>query len=259
VPSGTHEVFSPTPSSASERRDVRLAKFGVDSEDVKVVLMVQRLSGEKGTERIFPAFVPKDEGGQGVQGVLAIAGDGPSKAALVAEAERRQLRVVFLGNVPHNELPQLYRSADCFVTMSLSETYGLTCLEAMMCGCPAVMPFCAVFDEIWTNKTPKAWHYNIESVKELASSISSAQKDGRKFLQEHPVRRTWRMAAEELLEQYEECIKMNEKKRQTGKDLVNLLDHCVRVIVCSLAASWVLGHYYWPVLKRFVRQLGLDH
>ena len=28
------------------------------------------------------------------------------------------------------ELPQLYRSADCFVTMSLSETFGLTCLEA---------------------------------------------------------------------------------------------------------------------------------
>ena len=26
--------------------------------------MVQRLSGEKGTERIFPAFVPKDDGGE---------------------------------------------------------------------------------------------------------------------------------------------------------------------------------------------------
>ena len=76
----------------------------------------------------------------------------------------------------------MYRSADCFVTMSLSETFGLTCLEArtaslirvdevsaseaceailqaMMCGCPAVMPFCSVFDEIWLDKdkplTPK--------------------------------------------------------------------------------------------------------
>ena len=28
--------------------------------------------------------------------------------------------------------------------------------QAMMCGCPAVMPYCSVFDEIWTDKTPKA-------------------------------------------------------------------------------------------------------
>lgn len=30
------------------------------------------------------------------------------------------------------ELPELYRSADCFVTMSLSETFGLTCLEVLV-------------------------------------------------------------------------------------------------------------------------------
>eukprot|EP00440_Ansanella_granifera_P074393 gb/GFBE01080731.1/.p1 GENE.gb/GFBE01080731.1/~~gb/GFBE01080731.1/.p1 ORF type:complete len:514 (+),score=100.84 gb/GFBE01080731.1/:1-1542(+) len=258
VPSGTHDVFSPTPSSASERRDVRLAKFGVDSEDTKVMLMVQRLSAEKGTERIFPAFVPKEEGGQGVQGVLAIAGEGHAKAALVEEATRRRLRVVFLGNVPHQELPQLYRSADCFVTMSLSETFGLTCLEAMMCGCPAVMPYCSVFDEIWTDKTPKSWHYNIESVEELAKSIAAAQKDGRKYLQEKPVCMTWRMAAEDLLEQYEECIKLNENSRQTLREIVHVLDHCMRVVLCSLFASWVLCRYYWPVLKRFARQTGLE-
>eukprot|EP00931_Biecheleriopsis_adriatica_P030134 TRINITY_DN17786_c0_g1_i1.p1 TRINITY_DN17786_c0_g1~~TRINITY_DN17786_c0_g1_i1.p1 ORF type:complete len:510 (-),score=94.80 TRINITY_DN17786_c0_g1_i1:43-1572(-) len=257
VPSGTHEVFSPTPSSASERRDVRLAKFGVDSEKVKVILMVQRLSAEKGTERIFPALVPEEQGGQGVQGVLVIAGDGPSKAALVEEAKERRLRVVFLGNVPHQELPQLYRSADCFVTMSLSETFGLTCLEAMMCGCPAVMPFCSVFDEIWTDKTPKAWHYNIESVAELAKSIAVAQTDGRKFLEERPVRMTWKMATDDLLQQYEECIKIKAAARQNMKELVTMLDHCVRAVLCSLVASWVLGRYYWPVLRGFAAKLGL--
>jgi len=257
VPSGTHDIFTAVPKSDTERRDIRLAKFKVDSEDDKVILMVQRLSAEKGTERVFTALLPKEEGGQGVKGVLAIAGDGPAKEGLIAEATRLRLRVVFLGNVPHNELPQLYRSADCFVTMSLSETFGLTCLEAMMCGCPAVMPFCSVFDEIWTDKTPKEWHYNIESPEELAASIAAAQT-GRKYLQDHPVRMTWRDAAEELLEQYEECIKMNKKNREMLRELVQFMDHCFRVAICSTAATWVLCRYYWPAMKRFVRGVGLE-
>merc|ERR1719330_18151 len=122
--------------------------------------MVQRLSGEKGTERIFPALKPREgaasASGGTVDAVLAIAGDGPSRKELEAEARRRKLRVVFMGNVPHHDLPKLYRAADCFVTMSLSETFGLTSLEAMMCGCPGVMPFCSVFNEIWDPRAPKA-------------------------------------------------------------------------------------------------------
>lgn len=249
VPSGTHDVFCVQPTAPTERRDVRLKRFGVDDDGTKVILMVQRLSSEKGTDRIFPAFLSKKDGGQGVQGVLAIAGDGPSKASLMAEAERLRLRVVFMGNVPHHELPGLYRAADCFVTMSLSETYGLTCLEAMMCGCPAVMPFCSVFDEIWESRTPKSWHYNIESVAELAASISSAHKDGRKFLNEHPVQQTWRQASEELLQQYEECIKMNAKRREVLREVVTIVDHCLRVALCTVGASWVLRRY-WLALQR---------
>merc|ERR1719235_1950185 len=108
--------------------------------------MVQRLSKEKGTERVFPAFTPssgsKDKGAK-VKGILAIAGDGPSKTWLMNEADDKGVNAIFLGNVPHHELPALYRAADCFVTMSMSETFGLTLLEAQMCGCPAVIPTAA--------------------------------------------------------------------------------------------------------------------
>ncbi|CAK0890794.1 unnamed protein product [Prorocentrum cordatum] len=95
------------------------------------------------------------------------------------EASRLNIPAVFLGNVPHHELPRLYRAADCFVTMSLSETFGLTCLEAMMCGCPAVMPYCPVFDEIWDGKTPKAWRYAIHKENGVdLPGLSSAIAEG---------------------------------------------------------------------------------
>jgi len=219
---------------------------------VKVVLMVQRLSGEKGTERIFPAMKPK-EGGSGkgtVDAVLVIAGDGPSRRELENEARRRKLRTVFLGNVPHHDLPKLYRAADCFVTMSLSETFGLTSLEAMMCGCPAVMPFCTVFNEIWDERTLKTWRYNIESMEELASAINAAQNGGREWLAAHPVNMTWKMAADELLQQYEECIELTSRKREFKREAVKLMDHCLRLAVGTGVALWILKRYYM-VLSRF--------
>lgn len=62
VPSGTHDIFTAVQKSDTERRDIRLAKFKVDSEDDKVILMVQRLSAEKGTERVFYSFTAKGGG-----------------------------------------------------------------------------------------------------------------------------------------------------------------------------------------------------
>lgn len=47
-------------------------------------------------------------------------------------------RVVFLGYVPLNHLPYLYSGATVFVTVSLSEGFGLPPLEAMACGTPVV-------------------------------------------------------------------------------------------------------------------------
>jgi len=47
-------------------------------------------------------------------------------------------KVVFLGYVPLNHLPYLYSGATVFVTVSLSEGFGLPPLEAMACGTPVV-------------------------------------------------------------------------------------------------------------------------
>mmetsp|Transcript_54802 Transcript_54802/g.117009 ORF Transcript_54802/g.117009 Transcript_54802/m.117009 type:complete len:521 (-) Transcript_54802:111-1673(-) len=264
VPSGTHDVFSPIMSSPSERDEVRSTRFGVQDNKTKVILMVQRLSGEKGTERIFPTMKPREGGiGSGtLEAVLAIAGDGPARASLEVEAKKRKLNVVFLGNVPHHDLPLLYRAADCFVTMSLSETFGLTCLEAMMCGCPGVVPRCAVFDEIWDERIPKTWRYNIDPktgiCDGLEAAIAAAQDGGREWLEKNPVKMTWKMAADELLEQYEKCIQLNMKKRQTLKEFVAVADHCLRIAICTLVAVWVLRKYYYRPLRRFMTQFGLD-
>lgn len=253
VPSGTHEEFSPIPSSPSERQEIRRDRFGVTDDATKVSIMVQRLSSEKGTERVFPAFTKREKGGEGVPGVLVIAGDGPSMLSLQDDAETKNLRVVFLGKVPHAELPALYRAADCFITMSMCETYGLTCLEAQMCGCPAVIPHCGVFDEIWSHRVPKAWRYEVESAPQLASAIRAAQ-DGRPYLEEHPIRQTWKMAADELFLQYEECISKVERRRKRHNQITVYADQILRIVVMSVLAFYVLDRYY-IIFSRFVKSI----
>ena len=45
-------------------------------------------------------------------------------------------RVVFLGNVPYEELPCLYSTCIMFVYPSTCESFGMPLIEAMACGAP---------------------------------------------------------------------------------------------------------------------------
>ena len=56
--------------------------------------------------------------------------------------------VVFCGGVEHEETAMFYRAADLFVYPSFNETFGLTLLEAMACGCPVVTSNISAMPEI---------------------------------------------------------------------------------------------------------------
>jgi glycosyltransferase involved in cell wall biosynthesis len=71
---------------------------------------------------------------------LAIAGDGPLKAALERDALARGLanKVHLLGRVPHAEALALMARAQLFVLPSRDEAFGLVYTEAMAQGTPVV-------------------------------------------------------------------------------------------------------------------------
>lgn len=59
----------------------------------------------------------------------------------VIGAERNDLidGVVFMGEIPNNELPEYYQSADCYLFPTLwHEGFGLSLTEALHCGCYCV-------------------------------------------------------------------------------------------------------------------------
>lgn len=71
---------------------------------------------------------------------LLVAGKGSMRKQWQGMAEQLGLRgrVTFLGQVPHREMPGLYRCADIFVFTSLRDSFGSQVLEAMGAGLPIV-------------------------------------------------------------------------------------------------------------------------
>lgn len=72
---------------------------------------------------------------------LAIAGHGPLRTSLEQLAAELGIknRVRFLGNVPHDALPDLYRAADVFALTSQREGLANVWLESMASGTPLVI------------------------------------------------------------------------------------------------------------------------
>jgi phosphatidylinositol alpha-1,6-mannosyltransferase len=139
VPLGVnHEHFCPGDKELAKKR------FGADG---KVVLSsVSRLQAYKGHETVLRALAELPER-QRNRVVYLIAGKGPCGDELRKLASDLGLseQVRFLGFVPEEDLPDLYRASDLFVlcTRETSEQqevegFGLVFLEAQACGTPVV-------------------------------------------------------------------------------------------------------------------------
>jgi 1,2-diacylglycerol 3-alpha-glucosyltransferase len=65
---------------------------------------------------------------------LLMVGDGPDRHGLIELANQLGIsnKVSFVGAVPILEVPYYYQLADVFVSASLTETQGLTFMEAMV-------------------------------------------------------------------------------------------------------------------------------
>jgi glycosyltransferase involved in cell wall biosynthesis len=100
-------------------------------EGERLLLFVSRLAREKNVELLLDAVRAAT-----VPVRLAIGGDGPERAMLEARAADYGIadRVVFLGPVERERLPDLYASADAFVFPSVTETQGLVLVEALAAG-----------------------------------------------------------------------------------------------------------------------------
>jgi mannosylfructose-phosphate synthase len=113
----------------------------------RVVLALGRMAHNKGYDLLIQAMPPVFKRVEDAKLVLAIGSTEPSEREREQIAELKQLaeslgiadRVVFRDFIPDDELPDFYRMADVFALSSRYEPFGMTAIEAMACGTPAVI------------------------------------------------------------------------------------------------------------------------
>ncbi len=71
---------------------------------------------------------------------LSLVGGGPQRESLRRRAEELGVAggVTFHGDLPHDRLPDLYRSVDLCILSSRFEAQGMVVLEAAACGTPTI-------------------------------------------------------------------------------------------------------------------------
>lgn len=128
------EIFYPGPA-------------GLPARPVKA-LTVCRLISRKRIDLLIESVACVKELGVDIQ--LNIAGEGNLTAELKRLTEKVGVAayVNFLGRVPADKMPALYRDNDIFVMSSAHEGMSNAMLEAMACGLPIVTTRCEGVDEL---------------------------------------------------------------------------------------------------------------
>jgi len=149
-------------------------KYGLD----KFILYVSHIQKYKNFFELIKAFVLlKDKIGDDIQ--LVFAGrcfdeEYYKEMQDFIREHRYEDRIIFLGNVPYEELPFLYSACMIFVYPSICESFGMTLVEAMACGAPILASKVEPMVEICADA---AVYFNPTNPAAIADIILKALKD----------------------------------------------------------------------------------
>ena len=132
IPTGIEfSRFSPENENKELTQELK-KKFGL-AKDEYIILSLGRVAKEKSIDLVIRAFKKLLDRGLKTKVKLVIVGWGPAEDELKELTSQLGLTkdVVFTGKVDPSEVHNYYHLGDCFVSASLTETQGLTFMEAM--------------------------------------------------------------------------------------------------------------------------------
>ena len=152
-------------------------KYSIKSND-KVLLFVGRLGKEKSVDFLIKEHCNIIKKYPFCK--LLIVGDGPDFEYFKKLVKKYKIEdnVIFTGKVPWEEVPLYYHIAYIFVTASVTETQGLTVIEAMSASLPVVAINDESFNTVITNDLNG---YLFNNKKEYREYISLLLNDEIKY------------------------------------------------------------------------------
>lgn len=96
------------------------------------------------------------------------------------EANKRTVSINWIDRMEYSEMPELYsmvaQSGGCTVSTSKGESFGMSLIEAMACGCPAVAPTVGAIPEIYT-ETLERLTYELHDIDSCATIVNQLLDD----------------------------------------------------------------------------------
>ena len=151
-------------------------------ENTKVFLLLGRVAKEKSMDysiRGFAAYLNKHPD---ADIKMIVVGDGPQKNELELLTHELHIsdKVDFIGKVPASEVPFYYHLADIYTSASITETQGLTFMEAMASGTIVLARFDSNLAGTITDSQTGFFFTDEKSFIEKAERIFSLSEEGRK-------------------------------------------------------------------------------
>lgn len=140
VPTGIYlEQFRKINFKQEDLNDLK-TELGIGLNDF-VMLFLGRLSREKSITELIKQFSKLHSEIPTLK--LLLVGGGPDQAYFTKVAKDKGVEnaVIFTGMVPQNEVAKYYHISDLFVNFSVSETQGLTYIEALASGVPLLVKY----------------------------------------------------------------------------------------------------------------------
>ena len=135
VPTGIDfEIFSE--KNVDKEKTIKFKKDHHINENTKVFLLLGRVAQEKSMDYSIRGFAKYHYKHPDEDIRLIIVGDGPQKNELELLTHELGVDKIsdFIGKVPASEVPFYYHLADIYTSASITETQGLTFMEAMASG-----------------------------------------------------------------------------------------------------------------------------
>jgi 1,2-diacylglycerol 3-alpha-glucosyltransferase len=192
------------------RKELHLTK------DDFVLLFVGRLAEEKNIQLLLDAqkrFIKENKNIK-----LVIIGSGPDYEKMLDWNSKHKLEknIIFTNAIPWEEIPAYYQIADCFATASITETQGLTVIEAMAASKPVICAYDDAFLDVveddvngYTFKTREEYEEIILSLSKDKERLARLSNQARLTSEKHSLKQY----AIDILKVYEECIRKPKKKK----------------------------------------------
>lgn len=172
-------------SLSEEEKDKTLQKYHIEHP---YILFVGSLEPRKNLSFLL-SLIPELYRRMGIQ-LVVVGGKGWRNSHIrdiVEDSNFPRESTIFCGFVPNEDLAKLYHMAQCFVSTSLNEGFGMPQLEALLCGCPVVTAHNSAMIEVAANKDgavtvegydPQTWIKAIETTLGKRPKVNQDQLEG---------------------------------------------------------------------------------